>query len=291
MMSTSGQETMMTIDYDASTEALLHPERRKTLFRAGQQYEPVQLAIEMARLAYYKAEDSSIQRARLAAALNLAGFSQFEHFSSALGAQAFAAFREPDRLAVVAFRGTESDSLQDIGIDARFLPARWHGPGLVHNGFARAFESVRDPVRLWLDAVAGQRAGLLVCGHSLGAAQATLAAAAWSAGQLITIGSPRVGDRAFLDSLAATRCRRIFNCCDLVARVPPAIAGYEHMASPTYVRWTGELVENPADAAIDLDRHLGRAEFFTRYAGRLGNVPTRDLADHAPINYARAFFR
>jgi pimeloyl-ACP methyl ester carboxylesterase len=280
----------MPIEYDASTEALLHPERRETVFRAGQQYELVQLAVEMARLAYYKAEISSTERERLAAALNLVGFSRFEHFSSAIGAQAFAASRPADRLALVAFRGTEADSLQDIGIDASFLPVKWQGPGLVHSGFSRAFDSLRVALKQWLDAQAPEPSALLVCGHSLGAAMATLAASAWGARHLITIGGPRVGNREFLASLEAVQCRRIFNCCDLVARVPPAVAGYQHTPNPTFVTAASELVENPPEAAIDLERHRGRAEFFRHHAGRPGNVPARDLADHAPVNYLRVFF-
>ena len=59
----------MPLAYDPSRTALYHPERRDTLFVRGQTYSPLQLAIEAARLAYYRAEVSPAERARLADAL------------------------------------------------------------------------------------------------------------------------------------------------------------------------------------------------------------------------------
>ena len=191
---------------------------------------------------------------------------------------------------MLAFRGTEPDSIADIGIDASALPVLWQGQGQVHAGFARAFESVRVPLRYWLDTVAKDRASLLMCGHSLGGALATLAASIWQPARLITIGAPLVGNQRFVDSLVGTECQRIVNCCDLVARLPPPLLGYEHIAGPTFITWDAKLSENPSAAAIDGDRHLGRGEYFARYALRQGNAPTRDFADHAPVNYLRGFF-
>jgi hypothetical protein len=279
----------MPIDYDPSIESLIHPEARETVFTAGMQYSRVQLAVEAARLAYYKAEDKGEQFARLEAALQRDGFSRLAQFSSEIGTQAFAAFRDKDQLALVSFRGTEPNSIADIGIDASAVLGAWQGVGLVHIGFAEAFDSVRVPIKHWLDTVANDRAALLLCGHSLGAALATLAASVWQPAQLITIGSPLVGNRQFVDSLIGTEYLRIVNCCDLVARVPPSLLGYEHLPRPTFVTYDGKLSEDPSAAAIDLDRHCGRGEYFSRYALRLGNAPARDLADHAPVNYLRAF--
>jgi hypothetical protein len=49
--------------------------------------------------------------------------------------------------------------------------------------------------------------------------------------------------------------------------------------------------ENPDDDLVSEDRHNARLEYFERYAWKLKTVPVRDLADHAPINYARCFFQ
>jgi len=279
------------IDYDPRIESLIHPERRDTVFTAGTPYSRVQLAVEAARLAYYKAEDGGPQLDRLTSALRLVGCSELQHFGSAVGTQAFAAYDRANRIALVAFRGTESNSIADIGIDASVLPTPWKGGGLVHAGFAVAFDRVQAPIEQWLGAVASDRAALLLCGHSLGAALATLAASVWQPAQLITIGSPLVGNKQFVDSLAGVESQRIVNCCDLVARVPPSLLGYEHLPRPTFITWNAELSQDPSAAAIDQNRHLGRAEYFAHHALRLGNAPTRDLADHAPVNYLRAFFK
>ena len=282
--------THVPIDYDPRIESLLHPELRQTVFTAGTPYSHVQLALEAARLACYKAEDKGEQFARLAAALGLAGFSGLAHFCTPVGTQAFAAFRDADQLALLAFRGTEPNSIADIGIDASALLVPWQGAGQVHSGFAKAFDSVRAALEQWLATSGKSRSALLVCGHSLGAALATLAASVWQPAKLIPIGAPLVGNQQFVDSLAGVECQRIVNCCDLVARVPPTLLGYRHPPGPTFITWDAKLSHDPSAATIDADQHLGRGEYFSCYALRQGNAPTRDLADHAPVNYLRACF-
>ena len=101
---------------------------------------------------------------------------------------------------------------------------------------------------------------------------------------------PSGGFGALVQSLSGLDCKRIFNCCDLVARVPPSFLGYVHTPHPTFIGWDANLHEDPSDAVVDSERHLGRGDFFSHYAARFGNVPTRDLADHAPVNYLRAYF-
>jgi triacylglycerol lipase len=119
---------------------------------------------------------------------------------------------------------------------------------------------------------------------------ATIAASAWRPTQLITLGSPRVGDVDFVNSIAGVETHRIVNCCDLVTRVPPRVI-YEHTPGLIFVAHDATLLQDHSASAIDLDRHLGRGDYFARHALRLGNAPARDLADHAPVNYLRAFFR
>ena len=280
----------MTIDYDPTVASLLHPERRETVFAAGVRYSDLQLGVEAARLAYYKAEDQGPQLARLAAALGPVGYSRLQHFNTGVGAQAFAAYNEANRAALVAFRGTEPDAIEDVGVDASAALVRWSGAGLVHAGFGLSFEAIRAPVEQWLKGPGKDRGTLLVCGHSLGAALATIAAAAWRPTRLVTIGSPRVGNNEFVRSIAGVESHRIANCCDVVTRVPPRV-GYDHVPGLVFIAHDAQLQEEPSASAIDLDRHRGRGEYFLRYALRPGNAPARDLADHSPVNYLRAFFR
>ena len=104
----------MPLAYDPTRIALYHPEQRDTLFVGGQSYAPLQLAVEAARLAYYRAEQSPAERARLADALARVGFADLVLFAdSQSGAEAFAARRSTDGTTLLSFRGTQPDNYQD----------------------------------------------------------------------------------------------------------------------------------------------------------------------------------
>ena len=70
---------------------------------------------------------------------------------------------------------------------------------------------------------------LLITGHSLNAALATLYAdrIADTSSACYTFGSPRVGDKKLIDNMNFT-CYRIRNNNDIVTRVPPEWIGYTH---------------------------------------------------------------
>jgi hypothetical protein len=106
----------MRIKYDPTSRALFTPERRDTLFKLGQTYTPLQLAIQAARLPYCAASE----KARPVEALAKAGFESLELFvDSTSGGAAFAARRNDDEAAILAFRGTEPDNLKNLLTDAR----------------------------------------------------------------------------------------------------------------------------------------------------------------------------
>lgn len=274
------------IAYDPSLQSLLHPEATPTLFRSGQTYTVTQIGAEMAHLAYYSFEEKDFSR--LQEAVGRAGFGELRGFSKQLDTQAFVAIRN-DGLAVVAFRGTQPGSIEDIGVDASVSLVPWRGDGHVHQGFRDSFESVRADIDDWMTTTGVKPDRLLVCGHSLGGALATLAGAWWKPAHLVTIGSPRVGDIAFSASAGGPRCQRIFDCCDLVARVPPRALGYDHAEPSFFIAADGLIMPNPGPERIDAERHIGRGEYFLQYA-QFGNAPVRDLADHAPTNYLRSLF-
>lgn len=107
----------------------------------------------------------------------------------------------------------------------------------------------------------------------------------------MTLGSPRVGNETFVAGVKAEHSVRLVNCCDAVTEVPPPIAGtYTHLKTCTYLTRDGQVLENPTEIVIEDDRHHARVEYAKKYAWKLHTVLVRDLADHAPINYARAFF-
>jgi hypothetical protein len=190
----------MPIAYDPTRTALYTPERRETLFADGAIYTHVQIGIEAARLAYYRIETSASEQQRLAAALARAGFetpTPFVHPGT--GSEAFGAVRATDGAALVAFRGTRPDAVRDLMTDARATLVAWpESGGRVHAGFAAAARALFPGIREWLARTEHDPSRTILAGHSLGAALATLASSVITQGRLVTLGSPRVGDEAFV---------------------------------------------------------------------------------------------
>ncbi len=282
----------MPLAYDPTNDALLRPELRNTVFSSHTQHGHIAVAVEAARLAYYRFEESDAEMARLTQALALAGYGDLKTFTSNsfVGTEAFGAVHASDGTALLAFRGTQPDKLADLGTDANALLARWErGTGSAHLGFQNAYEAVREDIADWRTGLAAGTQ-LIMSGHSLGAALACLCASiSTPPARLVTVGGPRTGDRAFVDSITGP-WTRLVDCCDFVTRVPPTFLGYAHPDFRTYITWDGQIRENPTDDLIADDREQGRLDYLKKHAWRKGTVMVRDLADHAPINYARAFF-
>lgn len=284
----------MVIPYDPRRSALYTPEKSDTVFQSGVGYSPLQLAVEAARLAYYRAEVSPAQMQRLGEALARAGFGAPEMFiGTGTGAAGFGSLRATDGTMLLALRGTQAGDLRDIKRDLGVRMVAWtESAGRVHAGFASGTRSLLPQIRQWVDRTGPDSKKLIVTGHSLGAAMATLTASVLPVEWLVTLGSPRVGDLDFIRTLQAAHSVRIVDCCDLVTHVPPPLTsgGYTHVPTCTYLTQDGQPILDPAEALISADRSSARRRYFARYSWRLGNVLLRPLADHAPINYARAFF-
>jgi len=260
------------IAYDASRESLFHPGRATDFFQLGPLTTDGALCAEMARLAYVKSPGD------LTAFLARAAFT-LVRTADVSGSQAFVATRGGD--AVLAFRGTEPDDPTDLGADADLVLVNLAGGGRVHRGFARGLDVVWPTIAPAIPA--GAR--VLVTGHSLGAALATLAALRVSGSRLITFGSPRVGDTTFAKRPDQAPHERWVDCADLVTRVPPEALGYAHTGERHYLDRAGRHRPDIDDAAIEADQRQAELEYLMTYTFRLGTAAVRDLADHAPINY------
>jgi triacylglycerol lipase len=275
------------IPYDPSAEALFHPEKRPPLAMAPD-WPADALAAELCRLAYIRFEQGDAQKGIIASAVGAIGYSDLEFFTGGvpgepdLGGQAFAAVNDRQE-AVIAFRGTQSDSLMDILADARFLTVPWRGEGRVHQGFWMSLESLLPQIEQWLDTRPISR--LTITGHSLGAAMASLLAALKPEAQLVTIGCPRVGDRVFGASFGGSVPRRYVDTLDVVPQVPPAI-GYAHLGALFYIDALGQVHPPGGTAPFVADQLRARRDYLPLV--RPGNAASRGLADHAPINYVSA---
>lgn len=152
--------------------------------------------------------------------------------------------------ALVAFRGTESrgDWLRNINV-----PGRTRNYGVAHRGFLGGFQAVESRVRSALSGIAGRK--LILTGHSLGGALATLMAAEWQdfmpASWIVTFGQPAVGSgafRMFFLQHYSGKFYRFVNDDDIVPRVPP---GYEHV---------GRLLHFDADGRLQNGQSLPATE-------------------------------
>lgn len=274
--------------YDCSKNALFHPETQGPL--AMDASWPIEaICAEFSRLAYFRFDRGQPARDVIATAVARIGFGDLGFFDDGretvdreqLDSQGFAAI-DASGHAIIAFRGTQADSLRDILIDANILPTRWDGAGWVHKGFWNGLKAILPQVDAWLAGRTIDR--LTLTGHSLGAALATLLAGLRIEAELVTFGSPRVGNADFAGAFAGRSVKRYVDTTDIVTSVPPA--PYKHLAGQHYIdpRGTVRITEDTLPLA-DLIR---ANQDFAPFALRRDNVLLRNLADHAPINYVGA---
>ncbi|HEX8061730.1 MAG TPA: lipase family protein [Allosphingosinicella sp.] len=289
--------------YDPTQEALLHPERSHPygLYRQGDVWPLEAICAEFARLAYFHHEDEAGKR-RLNEALSQAGFGEAVPFNSQVptfgnrlrqriqklrnrDSQAFAATSLDGEVTILAFRGTQADRPRDLITDLTAWRSDFPNGGRVHTGFWEAYCSLHDQIEEWRENAQIRR--LVVTGHSLGAAMATLMAALNEEAELVTFGCPLVGDREFAERFGRPALRYV-DCTDLVTTVPYGFLGYAHFGEMRYIDRHGAVHSPPPDdAELREDRRQARID-YRRYRGQRGTVPTRRFADHAPVNYVSA---
>ena len=162
--------------------------------------------------------------------LKQSGFSLVDTFcDSATDAQAFLCTRPSQKIAVLAFRGTEPN-LKDIKADikGRLIEVPHYGEGekvQIHSGYFGQFEALRDDIVKSLSKDELEGFQLFITGHSLGGALAIVAVKFLAddiTGACYTFGSPPVGTKAF-DRDIKTPIYRIVNHVDIVPRLPNPI--------------------------------------------------------------------
>lgn len=183
--------------------------------------DPIRIKDEVANFVKAWLVPSGAGLKTLKSSLAIAEFELAETFNSK-GTQAFLAKRDKDRIAVLAFRGTEMN-FDDIMTD---LDARFYKRNGVktHTGFLKAFAQIEPMIMQAVDGLPGY--SLYITGHSLGGALALIATRALNADNIAacyTFGSPKVGDQEFGDAIKPP-IYRIVNAADAVPRVPPTWA-------------------------------------------------------------------
>lgn len=232
-------------------------------------------------------------------------------------------------IAVVVFRGTQVDSLQNWQVDADIqtvsveLPVRGGGSvsARIHEGFYNAAKRILPRVQKWVEGYAFNPFGgvdddwvLLFAGHSLGGALATLAATIaeaedWSRRPdgTVVFGSPRVADAAlnqwWEDSHLCAKLLRINVYNDAVTWLPSrqvvgwmgAIAGFVNCLETFTSCLTGQD-GTASDSGVDAAGGLPRVQWTPvcpssalTIPGAMGGI-NGNQEDFSPIGGVMAHF-
>ncbi len=159
---------------------------------------------------------------------------------------------------VVCFRGTSSgkDALVDLNF---FKTDAYGGRGRVHRGFNRALDSVWPQVKAAVDGLGAKRK-LFICGHSLGAALAQLAAhrfalGGYNMGHIYVYGSPRSANvelKVAYNELLEEKTFLHINHKDIVTTVPLELLGFHHLGSSPRSFNTGHIISSRS-SALEVD--------------------------------------
>ncbi len=170
------------------------------------------------------------------------GFTTVEFYNNE-GAQAYRFMNKEDL--VIACRGTQPSEFNDIKADLKATPVIAETVSRVHRGFKAEVDELWPMVLEDINRKANEKKKLWFCGHSLGAAMATIMASRCHlyadinpVEELYTFGSPRVGWRGYCNSLSVSHHRWVNNN-DIVTRVPLALMGYVHHGTEHYMNAYG----------------------------------------------------
>jgi len=199
------------------------------------------------------------------------------------------------------FRGTEvgdTISWRDIWTDLKFALRSVDKKGMrLHSGFFEAWQELAPKVYQATGALQytqaqerfdhieqhGEEHAPVVkpwvfTGHSLGAAMATIAAAAFKPAECVTFGGPRVGGSKFV-KVAEDSCniRRYVNAGDWCPSLPPGVFGHRHAGELNFIDRSGALRVNPPSGVKLRERLLDLPNRWSRhgagaYADRLENL-------------------
>ncbi len=246
------------------SEPLSHPIKSLSLLRQSL------LFAELSYLAYFLPDD-------IAAALKTIGFEDYQ-FIERDNAEAYVFWTPHD--CIVVFRGTEPGEVKDIKSDVDAVLIVAETVGRVHRGFKRDADQLWEPLEQILKDV---QKPLWFTGHSLGGALATISAGRCvlspvpsSPEGLFTFGSPRVGNRRFINFVKLNHYRWVNNN-DIVTRLPPRWLGYRHAGREMYLDARGQLRKYAVLRKLR-DRWLGF--FLSIVRGKIDHV-----TDHLLTTY------
>ena len=231
------------------------------------------LFAKLAQIAYDNLAGAKSQAKKL-------GFTTVEFYDRD-GAQAYRFMNKEDL--VIACRGTQPTEFNDIKADLKAVPVVAETVSRVHQGFKAEVDELWPMICDDLIRPANKGKKVWFCGHSLGAAMATIMASRClfyasvpNPEELYTYGSPRVGWRKYVNSLGVVHHRWVNNN-DIVTRVPMNIMGYVHHGEEHYLNAYGNVRKMTAWQRAK-DRFRGM--WMGLKQGSIDN-----FSDHSMVNY------
>ena len=239
---------------DAAIQLSLRKFSKQSLLNTKFDWLTALSATVFSRMAYW---DRSEIRAR---ALRTYQFDHCEVFTPG-SMQAIVAIDED--LVLVAFRGTANRRNWLINLNTFGTEAG--GYGKVHGGFYHAFHAARPALEQYIAQNAPADRKLVLAGHSLGGALATVAAAEWfqlyDLLSVYTVGQPAAGKRDFRQFVSeqfGDRYFRMVNEDDLVPMVPP---GYKHVGQLLHFESDGTVARSMTESIGGAEDTLTETEF------------------------------
>ena len=238
------------------------------------------LFAELSNVCYYDTESTK----RTLEALNITDIEFFDRD----GAQAYRF--ETDTDCIIACRGTEPHDINDVKADVDAVMAVVETVGRVHRGFNTETDDLWPRIEKSIDVDRVREKPVWFCGHSLGGAMATVCAGRCFQSEqianpegLFTYGSPRVGDKQFIQFVRDIQHVRWVNNNDIVPRLPPRLLGFRHHGREMYLDRKGRLRRLQAGAKF-LDRLRGTGAALLKFK-------IDPLSDHIIDTYIAAIAR
>lgn len=168
---------------------------------------------------------------------------------------------------VLSFRGYKGFSLKEAVaiLDSQLIPC--NTGGRAHKGFSEEFVAIGADIQIAINqnVLAGKT--LLICGHGLGAALATIAAKKLiyknNIAACYAFGSPRVGNSKWISGIRVP-LYRLVNTEDLVTTIPLNYIAIEILgALIKFIPVVGDTLENYMLANFDGYAHAGKAYYLS----------------------------
>ncbi len=194
-------------------------------------------------------------------AFKLAGLDNFRFFQGT-GTECMVTWN--NKFTIITFRGTELNSpstLYEIVTDLNAIPTEFEKGGKVHKGFLKGLEEIwgsENGLKELIDSLIKQDPArpIWITGHSLGGALAALCfSRIESATGLYIFGSPRIGDKDFVEITKDKPIWRVEHDKDPIPLVPPNLPAlkfcFEDIGNLIYIDAAGNITDKRPEMSFN----------------------------------------